>query len=77
MLFSFSNFCTQKHTGTSASAPIAAAILALVLEANGDLTWRDVQQLIINTSKKHSLKTRDPDQWRQNGVGRWVIKTLI
>lgn len=34
--------CTTKHTGTSASAPMAAAIIALTLEANPDLTWRDV-----------------------------------
>ena len=32
--------CTARHTGTSASAPIAAAIAALTLEANPDLTWR-------------------------------------
>lgn len=60
--------CTAKHTGTSASAPIAAAILALALEARPDLTWRDVQHLIIRTSKKNDLHTTD---WNQNSVGRW------
>ena len=39
--------CTMKHTGTSASAPMAAAIIALALEANPDLTWRDVQHIIV------------------------------
>lgn len=37
--------CTVSHTGTSASAPLAAGIAALVLEANGNLTWRDLQHI--------------------------------
>ena len=59
--------CTSKHTGTSASAPIAAAIVALTLEANPDLTWRDMQHIVIQTSKPQKLKATD---WRVNGVGR-------
>uniref|UniRef100_A0A1I8HWM5 P/Homo B domain-containing protein n=1 Tax=Macrostomum lignano TaxID=282301 RepID=A0A1I8HWM5_9PLAT len=39
--------CTSTHTGTSASAPIAAAIVALVLQANSNLTWRDVQHITV------------------------------
>uniref|UniRef100_A0AC35U0G1 Peptidase_S8 domain-containing protein n=1 Tax=Rhabditophanes sp. KR3021 TaxID=114890 RepID=A0AC35U0G1_9BILA len=34
---------TRSHTGTSASAPIAAGISALALEANPKLSWRDLQ----------------------------------
>lgn len=37
--------CTSSHTGTSASAPLAAGIAALVLEANPNLTWRDLQHI--------------------------------
>lgn len=37
--------CTTTHTGTSASAPLAAGIAALVLEANPNLTWRDLQHI--------------------------------
>jgi hypothetical protein len=38
--------CTSSHTGTSASAPIAAGICALALQANPVLSWRDMQHLV-------------------------------
>lgn len=39
----FKNKCTTVHGGTSAAAPLAAAVLALALQANPELTWRDMQ----------------------------------
>jgi Subtilase family len=39
------HMCTSSHTGTSASAPLAAGIVALALEANPSLTWRDMQHI--------------------------------
>jgi len=59
--------CTSQHTGTSASAPMAAAIVALALEANPNVGWRDMQHIIVRTSKRHLLKA---DDWSINGVGR-------
>uniref|UniRef100_A0A8D8LDR4 furin n=2 Tax=Culex pipiens TaxID=7175 RepID=A0A8D8LDR4_CULPI len=61
--------CTSSHTGTSASAPLAAGIAALVLEANRNLTWRDLQHIVVRTAKPGNLK--DPS-WAKNGVGRRV-----
>lgn len=58
--------CTSSHSGTSAAAPIAAGILALVLEANPLLTWRDVQHLMVHTS---SLITADDSSWHTNKAG--------
>ena len=60
--------CTARHTGTSASAPIAAAIAALVLDANPNLSWRDMQHIIVQSARKRDLKA---DDWKVNGVGRW------
>lgn len=37
--------CSASHGGTSAAAPLAAGIYALVLQANPELTWRDVQHV--------------------------------
>ncbi|NWU88560.1 FURIN protein, partial [Upupa epops] len=61
--------CTESHTGTSASAPLAAGIIALALEANKNLTWRDMQHLVVQTSKPAHLNAND---WVTNGVGRKV-----
>ncbi|KAJ3594058.1 hypothetical protein NHX12_006390, partial [Muraenolepis orangiensis] len=61
--------CTDSHTGTSASAPLAAGIIALALEANTNLTWRDMQHLVVRTSHPAHLLTND---WKTNGVGRKV-----
>ncbi|XP_055968765.1 proprotein convertase subtilisin/kexin type 4 [Sorex fumeus] len=61
--------CTDKHTGTSASAPLAAGMIALALEANPFLTWRDMQHLVVRASKPAQLQAED---WKVNGVGRQV-----
>ncbi|XP_053768658.1 proprotein convertase subtilisin/kexin type 6 isoform X2 [Desmodus rotundus] len=61
--------CTDGHTGTSVSAPMVAGIIALALEANGQLTWRDVQHLLVKTSRPAHLKAND---WKTNGAGHKV-----
>lgn len=62
--------CTVEHTGTSASAPLAAGICALGLEANPSLTWRDMQFLVILTSRPEPLEKESG--WIMNGVKRKV-----
>nr|AAB66701.1 protease 1 [Pneumocystis carinii] len=48
--------CTTEHTGASASTPLAAGIIALVLSANPNLTWHDVQALIVETAVPFNLE---------------------
>lgn len=62
--------CTVEHTGTSASAPLAAGICALALEASPNLTWRDMQYLVILTSRPDPLDKETG--WILNGVKRKV-----
>ena len=38
--------------GTSTAAPMVSGVIALMLEANPNLTWRDVQHILVQTSKK-------------------------
>uniref|UniRef100_A0A8C6YKL6 Proprotein convertase subtilisin/kexin type 4 n=1 Tax=Nothoprocta perdicaria TaxID=30464 RepID=A0A8C6YKL6_NOTPE len=61
--------CTDRHSGTSASAPLAAGMIALALEANPALSWRDMQHLVVRASKPAHLQAED---WAVNGVGRKV-----
>ena len=57
-----------RFSGTSASAPLAAAIIALALEANPKLSWRDLQHLLVQTSHRSKLISGD---WRMNAAGRY------
>ncbi|XP_052663906.1 proprotein convertase subtilisin/kexin type 6 isoform X3 [Harpia harpyja] len=74
--------CTDGHTGTSVSAPMVAGIIALALEANPLLTWRDVQHLLVKTSRPVHLRAAD---WKTNGAGHkaiymalvWWMQTLL
>ncbi|XP_029851416.3 neuroendocrine convertase 1 [Ixodes scapularis] len=59
--------CTTQHTGTSASAPLAAGIVALVLQANPGLGWRDVQHLVAWTSDFAPLAANRG--WQRNAAG--------
>ena len=48
---------------------MASAIIALALEANTNLTWRDVQHIIVRTSRPLNLKAPD---WMENAMGRFI-----
>ncbi|MBW0475823.1 hypothetical protein O181_015538 [Austropuccinia psidii MF-1] len=61
--------CTDRHGGTSAAAPLGAAIFALVLQARPELTWRDVQYLAVTTATPFSLD--EDDEWQKTAAGRW------
>ncbi|GMM36663.1 kexin [Saccharomycopsis crataegensis] len=59
--------CSDHHGGTSAAAPLAAGIYALVLEANPDLTWRDVQYITILSGVEIN---EDDGEWQDCAVGK-------
>ena len=62
------------HDGTSASASVASGIIALVLEANPSLTWRDLQHIIVQTSRSKNLLKADT--WITNGAGFRASKSF-
>ncbi|CAH1799660.1 unnamed protein product [Owenia fusiformis] len=61
--------CIEGFVGTSAAAPLAAGCFALVLEANPELTWRDVQHIIAETAR---IPNREETGWVMNGAGYHV-----
>ncbi|XP_054452834.1 proprotein convertase subtilisin/kexin type 7 [Anoplopoma fimbria] len=57
--------CTEGHTGTSAAAPLAAGMVALMLQVRPCLSWRDVQHIITFTATQCDSSA----DWRVNGAG--------
>lgn len=57
---------SEDFNGTSASAPIVTGVVALMLEANPNLGWRDVQEIIMR-----SAAIVDPmyGEWSYNPMG--------
>ncbi|MEP2777013.1 MAG: S8 family serine peptidase [Luteolibacter sp.] len=57
---------TDTFGGTSSACPAVAGAIALMLEKNPLLGWRDVQEILIRTANK--IKPTDTD-WITNGAG--------
>ncbi|MBA3483326.1 MAG: S8 family serine peptidase, partial [Pirellulales bacterium] len=53
---------TSRFNGTSAAAPMVSGVIALMLEANPNLSWRDVQEILVR-----SARTNQPLAVPQNG----------
>ncbi len=43
---------TAKFNGTSSAAPVVSGVIALMLQANPNLSWRDVKHILASTSEK-------------------------
>lgn len=67
------NTCTAAHGGTSAAAPLAAGLFALVLEIRPDLTWRDMQYLAMMTAVPIN---EDDGSWQTTTIGRKFSHTF-
>ena len=44
------NQCYANHGGTSAAAPLGAGVFALALSVRPELTWRDLQHILVQTA---------------------------
>lgn len=60
---------TDDFGGTSAATPLVSGIIALMLEANPNLTWRDIQYLLIENATKIDINNAD---WTMNGAGKSI-----
>jgi subtilisin-like proprotein convertase family protein len=57
---------TANFNGTSSATPLASGVVALMLQANTNLGWRDVQEIIIQTAAKNDTNHFD---WATNAAG--------
>lgn len=62
--------------GTSAATPVAAGVLALMLEANSRLGYRDVQEILAYSAARATFLERDVDQ-AFNGARDWNGGALL
>lgn len=69
---------TALANGTSAAAPTVAGVVALMLQVNPDLTWRDIKYILAVTARKidpglaprQHNGVRVDDGWVVNAAGR-------
>lgn len=59
--------CYTMHGGTSAAAPLAAGIFALVVSVRPDLTWRDFQYLCVESAVPVN---EDDEDWHETTIGK-------
>ncbi len=57
---------TDSFGGTSSATPLVSGIIALMLEANPNLIWRDVHHIILETADQNDPTDSD---WTVNGAG--------
>ncbi len=64
--------------GTSAAAPMVSGIVALMLEANEGLGWRDIQTILANSARHvgsaidgFSTDGIEREPWQWNGADHW------
>ena len=57
---------TQVMNGTSAAAPIVSGVVALMLEANPSLTWRDIRLILARTAIQNDATN---SSWNTNAAG--------
>lgn len=60
---------TSQFGGTSSAAPLVSGVIALMLEANPNLTYRDVQHILVETARVNDPTDVD---WMLNGAGYFV-----
>ena len=67
---------TNQFGGTSASGPVTAGVIALMLDANDRLGWRDVQNILAYTangagSLYTGTTTNENFSWKWNAAENW------
>lgn len=73
--------CTNTFGGTSSAAPLAAGIIALMLEKRPDLTWRDVRHVIARAAVRidpdHLSWTIGKTHSNVYGFGLLVVPNIL
>ncbi|MCH2184050.1 MAG: S8 family serine peptidase, partial [Mariniblastus sp.] len=67
----------SRFGGTSASAPMVSGVVALMLQANPELSWRDVQEILIRSARQNAAQEELAIGYEKNlGISwdnTWII----
>ena len=67
--------CTDEFNGTSSASPLVAGVIALMLDANPNLTWRDVRHILVETAERVDLNDTDfYSDWSLNDGGYYFSR---
>src|SRR5262249_55514677 len=61
----------QTATGTSFAAPVVSGIVALMLEANPRLGYRDIQEILALSARTVGTDASNPTDWTSNPPTNW------
>jgi kexin len=59
----------NRFNGTSSATPLASGVIALLLQANPNLGWRDVREILARSARRNDSTDSD---WVANGAGIFV-----
>jgi subtilisin-like proprotein convertase family protein/subtilisin family serine protease len=64
---------TDQMNGTSAAAPMVSGVIAVMLQANPNLGWRDVKNILAMSANyvQNTAKTNEDHSWAYNSANDW------
>ena len=60
---------TSNFGGTSSATPLVSGVIALIMESNPNLNWRDIQNILVHSSRRNDA---NDTSWNMNGAGHYV-----
>jgi subtilisin family serine protease len=63
----------SRMNGTSAAAPMVSGVIALMLEANPNLSWRDVQEILVRSARQNAQFERPQNGAGDSTANLWIV----
>lgn len=64
---------TSRFNGTSAAAPLVTGVVALMLQANPNLSWRDVQEILVRSARQNGQFAIPTNGFGESTQNLWMV----